>query len=103
MHFLISLITVVGFVFVVCLGLIKMIWDLSELSFHEPPVIRETRRKLATETEVPPKAVEPHEANATEWPCSEKDCSSVPSANTRLRACADLHTPEATAGIPHIE
>ena|ERR1700685_4144803 len=44
MHFLTSLIIVVGFAFVVCLGLVKTIWDLSQLSFHEAPVIRVVSR-----------------------------------------------------------
>jgi|HubBroStandDraft_1064217.scaffolds.fasta_scaffold429277_2 hypothetical protein len=66
MHFLTSLIIVVGFVFVVCLGLVKMIWDLSQLSFHESPVMLETRSKLAAEADVSPRAVEPHEWSATE-------------------------------------
>jgi hypothetical protein len=26
-----------GFVFVLCLGLVKVIWDLSETSVHAPP------------------------------------------------------------------
>jgi hypothetical protein len=37
MDFLTSLIIVAGFVFVVCLGVVKVIWDLSEMSVHAPP------------------------------------------------------------------
>jgi hypothetical protein len=37
MHFLTSLIIFSGFVFVVGLGLVKVIWDLSEMSVHAPP------------------------------------------------------------------
>jgi hypothetical protein len=37
MQFLTSLILISGFVFVLCLGLVKMIWDLSEISVHAPP------------------------------------------------------------------
>jgi hypothetical protein len=37
MHFLTSLIIFSGFVFLFCLGLIKVIWDLSEMSVHESP------------------------------------------------------------------
>ena len=41
MHFLTSLIILVGFAFVIYVGLVKVIWELSQLSFHESPVIRE--------------------------------------------------------------
>jgi hypothetical protein len=37
MHPLISLIVLAGFVFVICLGLVKLIWDLSQMSVHEAP------------------------------------------------------------------
>jgi hypothetical protein len=37
MHFLVSLTVLLGFVFVICLGLVKIIWDLSEMSAHAPP------------------------------------------------------------------
>ena len=37
MHLLTSLIIISGFVFVSCLGLVKVIWDLSEMSAHVPP------------------------------------------------------------------
>jgi hypothetical protein len=37
MHLLTSLIIISGFVFVFCLGLVKVIWDLSEMSAHVPP------------------------------------------------------------------
>jgi hypothetical protein len=66
MHFLTSLIMVVGFAFIVCLGLVKMILDLSQLSFHESPVIRETPSKLAAADDAPAKAVESHESSPTE-------------------------------------
>jgi len=36
-HLLTSLIIISGFVFVFCLGLVKVIWDLSEISAHVPP------------------------------------------------------------------
>jgi hypothetical protein len=42
MHFLTSLIMVAGFVFVICFGLVKLTWDLSEMSFHEAPESRES-------------------------------------------------------------
>jgi hypothetical protein len=42
MHFLTSMIILVGFVFVICLGLFKLTWDLSEMSFHEAPESRES-------------------------------------------------------------
>jgi hypothetical protein len=37
MHFLRPLIIVSGFALVVCFGLLKVIWDLSEMSAHAPP------------------------------------------------------------------
>jgi hypothetical protein len=42
MHLLVSLIVVAGFVFVICLGLVKLTWDLSEMSIHEAPESRES-------------------------------------------------------------
>jgi hypothetical protein len=36
------MIILVGFVFVICLGLFKLTWDLSEMSFHEAPESRES-------------------------------------------------------------
>jgi hypothetical protein len=42
MHFLTSLIMVAGFVFAVCLSLVKLIWDLWQVSIHESPVFLET-------------------------------------------------------------
>ena len=41
------LIILVGFAFVVYVGLVKVIWELSQLSFHESPVIREAPGELA--------------------------------------------------------
>jgi hypothetical protein len=37
MHFLTALIIVFGFVFVFCLGLVKVVWDLSEMNVHAAP------------------------------------------------------------------
>jgi hypothetical protein len=37
MHVLTSLIIFFGFVLVICLGLIQVIWDLSETSIHASP------------------------------------------------------------------
>jgi hypothetical protein len=37
MHVLTSLIIFVGFVLVICLGLVQVIWDLSETSTHASP------------------------------------------------------------------
>ena len=47
MHFLTSLIILVGFAFVVYVGLVTVIWELSQLSFHESPVVREAIDELA--------------------------------------------------------
>jgi hypothetical protein len=63
MHFLTSLIIVIGFGFVICLGLVKMIRDLSRLSIHESPAIRESFGNLAAEKT---RAVESYESNPTE-------------------------------------
>jgi hypothetical protein len=64
MHFLTSLIILVGFAFVVCVGLVRVIWELSELSFHESPVIREAPVGLAAVEDA--KAVESYESSPTE-------------------------------------
>jgi hypothetical protein len=48
MHFLTSLIIVVGFAFVLCVGLVGIISDFRGC-FHESPVIRETPSKLKAE------------------------------------------------------
>jgi len=61
MHFLTSLITLVGFAFVVYVGLIEVIWELSKSSFHESPVIREAPGELADTN-----AVESYESSPTE-------------------------------------
>jgi len=37
MHCLTSLIIILGFVLVICLGLVQVIWDLSETSTHASP------------------------------------------------------------------
>ena len=66
MHFLTSLIIVAGFAFVVCLCLVKMLWDLSQSSYHESPVIRETPSKLTATEDAPANAVESHESSPTE-------------------------------------
>jgi hypothetical protein len=42
MHFLTSLIVFLGFAFVVCLGLVKVILDISEMSVHVSPHTLET-------------------------------------------------------------
>jgi hypothetical protein len=65
MYFLTSLIIFVGFAFVVYVGLIKIIWELSQLSFHESPVDREAPSELAAAEYA--KEVESYESNPTEW------------------------------------
>jgi hypothetical protein len=42
MHFFISLLIVFSFAFVICTGLVKMVWDLSQIGVHESPAILET-------------------------------------------------------------
>jgi hypothetical protein len=65
MYFLTSLIIFVGFAFVVYVGLIKVIWELSQLSFHESPVDRVAPSELAAAEYA--KEVESYESNPTEW------------------------------------
>jgi hypothetical protein len=43
MHLLTSLIIISGFVFVFCLGLVKVIWDLPEMSAHVAPEMLQCR------------------------------------------------------------
>ena len=64
MHFLTFLIILGGFAFVVCVGLVTVIWELSQLSFHESPVIRETPGELAATEDA--KEVESYESSPTE-------------------------------------
>jgi hypothetical protein len=64
MHFLTSLIIVAGFAFVVRAGVAKVIWELSQLSFHESPVIREAPGELAAAEYA--KEVESYESSPTE-------------------------------------
>jgi hypothetical protein len=66
MHFLTSVIIVFGFAFVVCLSLVKLIWDLSQVSVHESPAILETPGKPASTEEPPAKATKPYESSPTE-------------------------------------
>ena len=64
MRFLISLIMLVGFAFIVFGGLVTVIWELSQLSFHESPVIREGPGELAAAEDA--KEVESYESSPTE-------------------------------------
>jgi hypothetical protein len=51
MHFLTSLIIFSGFVFVCCLGLVQVLWDLSEVSVHASPQMRATPHSGNSRTE----------------------------------------------------
>ena len=53
MHFLTSLMILSGFASVFCLGLVKVIWDLSEMSVHKSPQMLSTQcgRSSGTEEE----------------------------------------------------
>jgi len=64
MHLLTSLIILIGFAFVVYVGLVTVIWELSQLSFHESPVIREAPGELAAAEGA--KEVESYESSPTE-------------------------------------
>jgi hypothetical protein len=66
MHFLTSLIIVFGFAFIVCLGLVKMIWDLSQVSVHDSPSILETPGKPASAEQAPAMASDPYELSPAE-------------------------------------
>jgi hypothetical protein len=65
MHFLTPLIIVVGFAFVLCLGLVRIISDFRSC-FHESPIILETPDKLTAEEDAPAKTVESGESCPTE-------------------------------------
>jgi hypothetical protein len=65
MHFLTSLIILVSFAFVVLVGLVNVISELSQLSFHESPVDREAPSELAAAEYA--KEVESYESSPTEW------------------------------------
>jgi hypothetical protein len=63
MHFLTSLIMVAGFVFVACLSLVKLSWELSQASVHESPAILEAPSQPASAEERPAKTIESYETN----------------------------------------
>jgi hypothetical protein len=56
MDFSTSLIVVFGFALVICLSVVKMTWDLSQLSVHDSPAI----------PEAPPKATKSYRSRPTE-------------------------------------
>jgi hypothetical protein len=64
MHFMTSLMILCGFAFVVCVGLATVIWELSQLSFHESPVIREAQGELAAAEDAI--EIESYESSQTE-------------------------------------
>jgi hypothetical protein len=66
MHSLSSLIIVFGFVFVVGLSLVKLTWDLSQVSVHDSPAIPETPGKPASTEEPRTKAIESYESSPAE-------------------------------------
>jgi hypothetical protein len=53
MHVLTSLIAFSGCVFVLCFGLVKIIWDLSEISIHASPDVSATPPNKAGGAEAP--------------------------------------------------
>ncbi len=63
MHFLTCLIMLIGFIFVVCVGLVQVVGELSRLSFHESPVIREAPDDAAADEA---KAIESYKSSPTE-------------------------------------
>jgi hypothetical protein len=70
MHFQTSLIILVGFALVVYIGLVKVIWELSQFSFHESPVIREVPGKFAAVEDA--KEVESYESSPTEFETAKR-------------------------------
>jgi hypothetical protein len=67
MHFLTSLIIFFGFVFVVCLSLVNVIWDLSAMSVHVAPHMLATPHNGANGAEEGhPNATAAYESNPTE-------------------------------------
>jgi len=64
MHFLTSPIILIGFVFVIYVGPITVICELSQLSFHDSPAIREAPGELEAAQDA--KALESYESSPTE-------------------------------------
>jgi hypothetical protein len=52
MHVFTSLIIFFGFVLVICLGLIQVIWDLSETSTHASPHVRQQHLTAPTDPKI---------------------------------------------------
>jgi hypothetical protein len=66
MHFMTSVNIVFGFTFAGCLGLVKMTWDLSQVSVHASPAIREMPGRPASDEGPSENATKPHESSTTE-------------------------------------
>jgi hypothetical protein len=66
MNFLTSLITVASFALVVCLCLVKLAWDLSQVRVHASPAILETPNKRASAEEPPAKETESYGSSRTQ-------------------------------------
>jgi hypothetical protein len=66
MHFLTALTMIFGIVSVVCLGLVKLTWELSRESVHESPAIPETPDEPATVQVSSAKATESYESSPME-------------------------------------
>jgi hypothetical protein len=65
MHFLSWSILVAALVFAVCLSLIKLAWELSQVSVHESPAFLETPGKSARLEEPPATATDSYESSPT--------------------------------------
>jgi hypothetical protein len=65
MHYLTWLIIVAGLVFLVCLGLLKLIQDLFQMSVHESPAMPESLRRPAN-AEQPPAKTDSYELSSRE-------------------------------------
>jgi hypothetical protein len=66
MHFLTSLVIVFGFVFVVCLGLVKLALELWQVSVHDSPAILETPGRPESSEDLPVNATELYESSPPE-------------------------------------
>jgi hypothetical protein len=66
MHFFISLLIIFGFAFVICTGLVKMVWDLSQIGVHESPAIQEVADNSACAKDQYARAAGSCESNRSE-------------------------------------
>jgi hypothetical protein len=66
MHFLTSLLLVAGCVFVVCLGVVILAWELWQVSVRESPAFPETPIRPESSKWLPAKTAESYESSSTQ-------------------------------------